>query len=355
MRIDSDLKFRPFSHTPGAGALIPGSFWVVCAYPTKLVLKNLVSGKEKSLDLAVTGPVKRFTLLQDLERRAVLVFGTAEEGYFRLMLTHKEKKISILAKRTPASGLVIGREKLKPKEMMQISVAEKNYLPPYVEHLSLGCHKAQDVDLMRRRLELSELLPFWFRIGQLTPPTACPYEEGTLTLLGLIENELEESDKLHIAKPFLELFVAGFSDVFVPRLIDEQHQGVVPQIKVLKSGMSPLTLLTEGAGLIRSLFFQQKDDEIALLPCMPPELHAGRLVNIHASDMFTCDIEWSKKSLRRVVIRPLKNISITLRLQKSIKTYRVRTSPRAKGETVAAKDSLILERGKPLFLDHFEA
>lgn len=355
MRIDSDLKFRPFSHVPGTGALIPGSCWALYAYPTRLVLKNLISGKEKSLDLSLTGPVKRFTLLQDLERRALLVFGTAEEGYFRLMLTHKEKKICILAKRIPAGGLEIGGERLKLKEMKQISVAEHNYLPPYVEHLSLGCHKAQDVDLMRRRLDLSEVLPLWFRIGQLTPPTLSAQKEGTLTLLPSIAQELEERDKMHVAKPFLELYLSGLSDIFVPRLIDEQFQGVAPKINAASSDLSPLALLSEGAQLIRLLFFHQKGNDISLLPCLPPELHAGRLINIHAGDVFTCDIEWSKKTLRRVVIRPLKNETVNLKLQRSIKTYRVRTSCRGKGEKVASNKPLSIKRGTPLFLDHFEA
>ena len=354
MRIEIANRLRPYSHIPGAEALIPGSSWSLKAYPARLEFENLISRESKTFNLSLTGLMDNFTLVQDLEKRALIIFGSAKEGYIRLMVTHKDKELQIHAKRTPVSGITIGKKTLKPKEIYTIDVDQQGYLAPFVENLALGCHKAQDIDLMRRRLDLDELLPFWFRLGQLTPSTPCAHEEGTLTLLHPIADIIESNQKLDVLEPMAKLFSAGFSDLFVPRLIDEQYQGIAPLLETPSSDLSPLTLLTEGAQLIRSLFFQQKDTEMAFLPCLPPDFHAGRMLNVHAQSLLICDFEWSKKTLRRLVIRPLQSVQIQPIFQKKIKTYRLRTSTRERGETHKCTESLQLDKGKVYYLDHFE-
>ncbi len=354
MRIEIANRLRPYSHTPGVSALIPGSSWSLKAYPARLEFENLISRESKTFDLNLTGLMDNFTLVQDLEKRALILFGSAKEGYMRLMVTHKDKQLQIHAKRTPSAGISIGKKNLKPKDIYSIDVPEQGYLAPFVENLSLGCHKAQDIDLMRRRLDLDELLPFWFRLGQLTPSTPCCHEEGTLTLLHPIADLIEANQKLSVSELLTKLFSAGFSDLFLPRLIDEQYQGVAPHLEAPSSTLSPLTLLTEGAQLIRSLFFQQKEAEISFLPCLPPEFHSGRMLNVHAQNLLICDFEWSKKTLRRLIIRPLQSIQIQPIFQKKLKTYRFRTSTRERGETHKCSETLQLEKSKVYTFDHFE-
>jgi len=354
MKIEIDNRLSPYSHTPGAAALIPGSSWSMRAFPTRLEFENLISREKKAFDLELTGLMENFTLVQDLEKRALIFFGSAKEGYVRLMVTHKDKALQIHAKRTPASGITIGKRTLKPKELLTIAVSEQGFLAPFIENLALGCHKAQDMGLMRRRLELDEILPFWFRLGQLTPATPCVQEEGTLTLLHPIAERIAAKEKLTILEPFKQLFLAGFTDLFVPRLVDEQYQGIAPLLDSPSANLSPLTLLTEGAQLIRSIFFHQKETEMAFLPCLPPDLHAGRMLNIHAQSLLTCDMEWSKKTLRRLIIRPLKSIEIQPIFQKKIKTYRLRASGSDRGSTCKADETLQLKKGLAIWLDHFE-
>ena len=354
MRIESSLRFRPFSHLPGSAALIPGSAWAVTSYPAKLEFENLNSHQTFSLDLSLTGLVDRFTLLQDLEKRAVLVFGTAKEGYLRLMITHRDKKLQVSVKRAPTAGVKIGDKLVKSKDVLTFSALEQHYLPPFIEHLSLGCHKAQDMELMRRRLLPEELIPFWFRLGQLTPKTSSAHEEGTLTLLHPLADLIYAEEKLKVLEPFLALFSAGFKGIFVPRLVDEDFQGIAPKLDEPSADVSPLTLLTEGAQLIRALFFLQKGISLSFLPCLPPDFHAGRLLNLHAAQLATIDMEWSKKNLRRLIIRPLQSKTVTLHFQKKIKTYRLRSSERDRGQTKLVSENVDLEKGKTLYLDHFE-
>ncbi len=350
MRIEIATRLRPYSHTPGASVLIPGSSWSVKGFPTRLEFTNLITQKHLSLDFCLTGLMENFTLVQDLEKRAVLLFGTAEEGYVRLMIVHKDNEIIITAKRTPPGGLTIKGKKLAPKQTLEIKVDEQGYLPPYVERLSFGCHKAQDVDLMRRRMEMEEILPFWFSLGQLTPATPCSHDEGTLTLL----KPIIACQRTDAIKHFEKLFAAGFSDLFVPRLIDDQHQGVAPELEAVSADLSPLTLLTEGAQLIRTLFFQQKGNDLLFLPCLPPQLHAGRLVGGHAQNLLVFDMEWSKKTLRKVILRPQEDGQIQLHLPSKIKTFRLRTSAKSRGSEHKVAQTLDIQKGQPLFLDHFE-
>jgi hypothetical protein len=60
-------KFCPFSHTPGSSCLIPGTWWSVQAFPTRLCFSHRDQRIEISLEL--TGPVELFTLEQDLEKK----------------------------------------------------------------------------------------------------------------------------------------------------------------------------------------------------------------------------------------------------------------------------------------------
>ncbi|MCB1117038.1 MAG: hypothetical protein KDK50_00500 [Chlamydiia bacterium] len=350
MRIEIASRMRPYSHVPGTAALIPGSSWSVKGYPTRLEFTNLITQKRLELDFCLTGLMENFTLVQDLEKRAVLLFGTAKEGYVRLMITHKENQLVIMTKRVPEGGLTIKGKKLGPRESLQIKVDEQGYLPPYVERISFGCHKAQDIELMHRRMEMDEILPFWFCLGQLTPPTPCSHEEGTLTLL----KPIIECEKTEILKHFEKVFAAGFSDLFVPRLIDDQHQGVAPEIDVVSADLSPLTLLTEGAQLIRMMFFQQKGNELSILPCLHPDLHSGRLINGHAQNLLLFEMEWSKKRVQKLILRPLESGKVKLHLPNKIKSFRIRKSIKSRGEIHKADEMLDIEKGQPLFLDHFE-
>ncbi|MGE5196397.1 MAG: hypothetical protein ACM3JI_03600, partial [Anaerolineae bacterium] len=223
-----------------------------------------------------------------------------------------------------------------------------------IERLSLGMHKSQEWDMVCRRQDLKEIFPLWFRLGQWLPRIEKPvFAAGTLRLLDECQEKIFRLAKNELWECFFKLFKAGFYGLMVPRLKDEQFQGLVFDDELPSEGI-PLSLLTEGSSLIRSLFIQESSNRLALLPCLLPQFHSGRFVNLSCFKEDMIDIEWSKKVLRRVIWRSFSKKTVELVLQKDIKTFRVRRSMSEHGEILLRSASLMMERGEILFLDRFQ-
>ncbi|MEX1012586.1 MAG: hypothetical protein WD595_06670 [Waddliaceae bacterium] len=280
MKISIVNRFKPFSHTPGVKLLLPGTDQFFQVYPEKIITGDT------EIPLDIKGPVKNFTVEQDLEKGSIRVFGHSSTGYF-------EKKI-----------------------------ANPSYQKPK-ERLSLGVHKAQEWDLVKKRQMMSEILPFWHFLGQVTPIKPS-HREGTAALL---DRSLEH------------LFLAGFEGILSPRLQDTDYQGF--DLDMPKAG-DPLILLTEGAKMIKSLFLQEEPEYFHILPRLPSEFHCGRLTTPEI------DMEWSKHKLRKLIVRTSK----PLLLPKEIKRFRLKGDHREKGEWIL-RDQQLPSR-KVLVLDRFE-
>lgn len=321
MKIKIAARLKPFSHTPGISCVIPGSCSVIEAFPTLL----RIGGHDWKMPL--TGPVSGFTLQQDLEKNCVFVFGKAKEGYFRLRIEARD------------DGFQIHSEKGSLKSA-RIELEVHHFSKSTFERLSLGNHKAQDWDQVQRRGDLKEILPILFCLGQKTPLIPPQPLSGTARLLSL------PSERLLLA-PALEVFLkAAFKGILVPRLIDDQHQGLVPDEPVKGD---PFFLLQEGAKMVRSLFFKQNERRLAFLPNLPVPFDSGRMLGIQAPGIGEIDLEWSKKILRRVILRPTTPGEVIFELQKEIKTFRV-----GKKKKLKRDEPLLLEPGTTYHLDRFE-
>jgi hypothetical protein len=322
-RIEVAMRLRPFCRLPGTACLIPYSPWQVEAFPALLRFKNLETGNGHELELGTKGPVLDFTVELDLEKGCVVIFGHSERGYQRFSIGMEEGGIRIVSEKgkhkmvLPADGFIRSETK---------------------ERLSLGSHKILDWELVRRRRDLTEIFPVWFRLGQMVPEIGLK-NEGTATLL-------KSCGKLEVGAQFTKLFMAGFHGILAPRLVDSDHQGIVEDKKA--SGC-PLGLLWEGSKFIRALFFREESGGFAFLPFLPPAFHAGRMVNIATSKGDAIDLEWSKKLLRRAVIRPGSTRLASFSFQRSIKSFR------ENGERRNADVPLMLEKGKTVYLDRFES
>jgi hypothetical protein len=147
--------------------------------------------------------------------------------------------------------------------------------------------------------------------------------------------------------PALEAFFkAAFKGILVPRLTDDQHQGLVSEEPVEGN---PFFLLQEGAKMIRSLFFKQNERRLFFLPNLPIPFDSGRMLGIQAPGIGEIDLEWSKKILRRVILRPFAPGEVLFELQKEIKTFRV-----GKKKKQRRDEPLLLEPGTIYHLDRFE-
>ena len=337
MRITIAQRLRPFSHTPGTLCILPGSAMAVRVFPTLVQLYNLsgpVPELIKELPLTLHGPVEGFTVQQDLEKGRVLFWGHYREGYFRYRLGRVAGKGAFALISEPGGE-------------------GDGYVPPITDRLSLGCHKAQDWDLIIRRTDLTEIFPFWLRLGQLIPPHTVEEVQGTATLLVRCREAILAADKLAIVPAFEDLFRAGFEGMLTPRLTDTDHQGLAPPLGGHPTG-SPLALVYEGAQLIRSLFIQQDGDVVKVLPVLPPQFHCGRYLSIRLGAGLL-DLEWSKKAIRRMVFRSEVDATLRWGFQKGIRTYRLRESNKDRGKSIPVDEPLVAQKDRCYYFDNFES
>lgn len=328
--------------------MLPGTTLRFQVFPALFRVHDL-SEKEPVLlsenYLNVVGPVKDFTVEQDLEHAVIRVWGHTKSGYMRYKIIPNEQTNSfqVSIEKQPEDGLGWSVDHSQPSQ---------SFVAPSTARLSLGLHKAQDCTLLRRRCDMAEIFPLWFRLGQITPKrTSKCYPEGTLALLENCRDAIARCARLEILSAFRNLFLAGFSAGLSPRLNDEQYQGF--SLPPVVDEQSPLVLLTEGAQLIQSLFLQSNSDSVDILPVLPPEFHSGRILGV------TCpfgeiDLEWSKKTIRRMIFRVTTTQQIQFRFQKEIARFRLRESPQDRGLILLASKPTILEAGRHYFLDRFE-
>ena len=316
-------KLRPFSHEPGARCFIPGTSYVLEAFPALMKISEFGGNVIKEFPLKVQGPLKQFTVMQDLERGCVTVF--SEHYAFHVL-----PNLDIVGSKHP-------------------------HLPPLVhqERLSLGSHKNLDVDLIRRMRDFHALLPIWFKLGALLK---LPLRSGdNRGMFSLLRDCIAARDSAHpetIIPAFKKLMLAGFDAFLLPRAKDSQMQGILP-LDVPISDDSPLYLLTEGAALIRSLFFLATEQEISLLSHLPPEFFAGRMTSLVAP-CGTIDLEWSKKTIRQLHLRAEKEGELLVHFPPQMVSCRLRVHPNDKGRLFRCGDSLAIKSGSVYLWDRFQ-
>ncbi|MFN0065591.1 MAG: hypothetical protein ACKVOH_05075 [Chlamydiales bacterium] len=296
-------KLQPFSHKPGQRCAIPGTKIIVEAYPSLV----RIDGREVLLD--IEGPLRQFTLLQDLERGCVTIF--SEKYRFHILpngeIIHKK-----------LSGLpIIPREKL-----------------------SLGSHKSQEWE---RKKTFAQIFPVWFALGRLIQA------KGEFPLLDICKQTVALNRPERVLPAFERLFLSGFSHMMVPRLYDDDFQAIS------QSGGKgdPFVLLSEGAILIRSLFIQSTKQQVSILPHLPPEFHTGRFCHL-AVDTALLDMEWSKKQIRRIALLAKNEGEIEWRFSPDIKRYRLRIDQAKKGDIKSVRESLVIKSDTLYLLDQFE-
>lgn len=318
MKIVINEKVKPFSHTPGTACPIPGTCLEVEAFPSLLI----VAGKK--IPMKVAAPVKEFTLELDVEKGCCYVYGQGADGYYKVRIEADDSGISVSSEK----GTALAKE---TRVDLELAFIQKKPL----EKLFLGSNKAQNWD---RQVELEGSLPLLFALGQ-RMPEKLKAEGGTYSLLEMPK----ERDKLEAA--LIAFFDGAFSKMLIPRLEDEEHQGLdLPQAKGDR-----WALIADGSKMVRALFFSQNERRIAFLPKLPVPFHTGKMTGVLAKGIGEIDFEWSKKLLRQAHIRATTSGEVVLELQKEIKRFRLNQK-----ECHLSNQPLFLEKGKSYFLDRFE-
>ena len=179
-------------------------------------------------------------------------------------------------------------------------------------------------------------------------------ETGTSRLLAFCQKQIEAKENDKIGTSFIDLFKAGFEGILSPRLSDVDYLGYQEKEDVIPKEASPLVLLGEGARLIRSLLVQNRKKGMAILPCLPKELHAGRFTQVQLNDTLSADLEWSKKLIRCLVLHPKEDQEITFTFQSSINSFRLRMGRRGRGRVLKVGEAINLKADTLYILDRFQ-
>lgn len=346
------------------------------AYPSRLQVFDL-SGSEETcvatIDLTLGGRVKDFCFLQDLECGEVRFWAQAPVGYYRLRLTALSdgRSLALHWDRLPEAGLGVTKNSLwswhraerdrlaevsSPVFKKEVWVLSPGKCIPYpsrqslsdVSRLALGSHKKLDWDMVKRRSDLKEILPVWHRLGAWVKAKK---ERERIPVLDRLQEVLEQEDPQQVVPAFEDCFQEHFGGILSPRMTDEDFLG-----GALDDGGNdrvPLELLAEGRSLIESLFVQSSEDTLRLLPLLPPEFDAGRLKGVACGSWGNLDLEWSKKRVRRGILRVKQSREMRIRLPSGEKGFRLRENGRDQGRKVSVGERLFLQEGQHYFLDNF--
>lgn len=383
MHIQIASRLRPYSHQPGTMIPLPGSFLTAQIFPALLRLYDCSSDMPEllaELSLAIEGPVGDFTAQLDLERGSIKVWGHGLQGYFLYSIMALPKnagavlciekctqeiivkkldgfEIQLLRPNSFLNKILAAKDELIMARSMEGAEAHTKYSAGELDRLSLGSHKAQDWQYVRRRLDLKEILPAWRRLGQMVPQIAPIDHKGTAGLLRRCQEHIQGKDKNRIVPELEKLFMAGFEGLLSPRLHDDEYQGIIPFQSTEAIKGNPFFLLSEGAKIIQDLFFQSNGDELSILPVLPPEFPCGRLINLSVDQLGSIDLEWSKKMIRRLVFRPFYQGEFLFNFEKDIRKFRLREKAEKTQESskvIHRGAGIKVKPGTQYFFDNFE-
>lgn len=373
MHIKIAERLRPYSHLPGTFLVLPGSSCRVQVFPALLKIDGLTGAIPTALvavSFDISGPVKEFTAELDLEKGCLRVWGHSAKGYFRYRIVTLAggKSIAIIFEKTPDKGINFSSEGVwksngtgpvhAGETLIFSSSPPKEILPAYpmptIDRLSLGSHKSQDWELVRRRGDFADIFPLWHRLGQLLPLFEGGQSVGTLSLLGGCRQALAANAPEHILEPFEKLFLAGFEGILSPRLFDTDNQGIVAASFSEENQTSPLELLSRGAALIRTMFVQCNENIVHLLPSLPAEFHCGRLIDVACADAGTLNIEWTKKAVRCATFVATRSQALTFVFSTGEKHCRLRHSHKDRGVKYVSGAPIEMVAGQSYWFDNFE-
>lgn len=309
MRIKIAQRYAPFSTSYGVKVPILRTDWTVKVYPTLWVF----SSKNQSFEvkLPLSGPFANHLCLLNAEKGFIEISGKALEGYFRLQIIGG-KKLEIRVKKMPKF--------LKP--IYDQSALDQVIVKPLVqikERLALGNNKKQDIDAIRSRQDLAEILPIWHKISGFYPEK--PFS-------ALLDLQIMSST-----------FFREFSGIFCPDS-DPYH------LNIAKAISQPFSY---GPSLIRSLFLESEGSCLHFLPKML--FPFGKMTDISVEGIGVISFEWSKKKLRRLEIQSAHTKEICLK-SRDLKKARLKKSKESKN--ILLNHPICLEANHLYLFDRFE-
>lgn len=374
MHIEIAERLHPYSHRPGIFVLLPGSSLRLQIFPAMIKVDDLKGPSPVSvaaLSFDIQGPLDDFTVVQDLEKGHIRVWGRAENGYFRYRIRalSGNQGISISIEKTPQQGIMCGCQGLwqleggtpaRQDDLLAIapqmvgSHIDALHQMPMIDRLSLGNHKAQDWELVCRRENFAEIFPLWQRLGQLIPCAKQLEITANKGLLDECRQLLDKNKPENVLPQFRRLFLVAFEGILSPRSSDTDFHGIALPAFDSSAQLSPLQILIEGSRLISSLFIREAGHNIHLLPMLPPEFHCGRFINFICRDGSRLSLEWTKKALRRVVFTAAQSQTMAFSFSKGERQCRLRNSFVDQGCIYRNEELLDVVAGENYWFDNFK-
>ena len=169
MKISIAARNRPFSHLPGASALLPERAGLFRHFQPKFVY-SIAKKKYQTIygnSLKLHGPVREFTLQQDLEKGIVLIWGIAVEGRFRLRLQAGSGRLNCGWKK-PRRPELFAREKCSKNDHLSWNIPG-----PFVKtrfgKIIIGKPSRPGVGKCVAQDRFTEIFPVLFHLSQWTP------------------------------------------------------------------------------------------------------------------------------------------------------------------------------------------
>ena len=102
------------------------------------------------------------------------------------------------------------------------------------------------------------------------------------------------------------------------------------------------------------MFFLQKEEELNILPALPPEIPCGKWTSLPLKEGNFLHIEWTKKKLRRVVLECKQDAKYQWNFPSKIKSFRWRSNLSQKGNVMSNGELVSVEAGNKYLLDLFK-
>lgn len=333
MRIVIDNKYIPYSDRPGTRVLLPGTSVELRVYPSRVVIKDLLSSAEERV-FEYPNIDRGFAVFQDIEHLRILIRGFSGSQAVQKEICVQEGQC-ILKQKKPEKSFFVLLEEIKKEQ--KASCAKIHF----------GCYKKPNMTRMRSQVLIEEYLPFWHALGKHYEQSFSDEKDAdTTALLDEIEKTIKQRDLQSLSMLWNRAFLSCVKDLFVPTRFDDEYHGFVKQTK---SEKNPLEILTRARILIEKMLLEEKKGCVSLGRGIPPELHCGRAERLHSSLGFI-SCEWSKKQMKKVKIEAFSDASAFLEMPK-VKSLRLRTGAREKGKRIELQKPIVFEKGKTYFLD----
>lgn len=353
MRIEIRDRFRPYTDQRGAKTLLPGSSLGLEVYPAKIFLYDLCQMGEQvaEIDIDLIGPCREFITQLDLERGAIGVFLQCGGKKIRYFIFYRDGKV-FLKRDKPEADRAFFNVLKDPNHLIALHPDEPVPQPSTHlkdERISFGSHKKQYMDDALRRSDPEEIFPLWHALARQIPETQGSLSEDSL--LGEAHAAILAKNKEDVVLRFREIIKAGVSSLFFPKMQDSLYQGF--KEPVLRGNL-PLSVITEGGRLIRSLCIQTTETKVCPLPLIPSCLSSGRMTGVDVMGAASCSLEWRSGRLTKMSFLAAKPCTIDLVLPKNVQGFRARNCKTHETRLFKRDTPIDLQEGLYLFLDRFQ-